>query len=39
LGEYIIKSKTEFKVGESDTKDELEDAGDKIKAGAKAFGK
>ena len=39
MEEYKIKSKTEFKVGEGDTKDELEDAGDKIKAGAKAFGK
>ena len=39
MGEYKIKSKTEFKVGENDTKDELEDAGDKIEAAAKAFGK
>lgn len=39
MGEYKIKNKTEFKVGENDTKEKLEDTGDKIKAGAKAFGK
>ena len=29
----------EFEVEKTDTEEELEDAGDKIKAGAKAFGK
>jgi hypothetical protein len=39
MGDYKIKEETEFEVGETDTEEELEDAGDKVKAGAKAFGK
>jgi hypothetical protein len=36
MGDYKIKEETEFEVGETDTEEELEDAGDKVKAGAKA---
>jgi hypothetical protein len=39
MGDYKIKEKTEFEVGKTDTEEKLEDAGDKVKAGAKAFGK
>ena len=39
MGDYKIKEETEFEVGKTDAEEELEDAGDKIKAGAKAFGK
>jgi hypothetical protein len=39
MGDYKIKKETEFEVGKSDTEEDLENAGDKVKAGAKAFGK
>jgi hypothetical protein len=39
MGDFKIKNKTEFEVGKKDTEEELEDAADKVKAGAKAFGK
>jgi len=39
MGDYKIKKETEFEVGKTDTEEELEDAGHKIEAGAKAFGK
>ena len=39
MGDYEIKEKTEFKDTKNDTEEKLEDAGDKVKAGAKAFGK
>lgn len=39
MGDYKIKEKTEYEVGKTDTEEKLEDAGDKVKAGAKAFGK
>ena len=39
MGDYKIKKETEVEVGKTDTEEELENAGDKIKAGAKAFGK
>lgn len=39
MGDYKVKKETEFEVGKSDTEEDLEDAGDKVKAGAKAFGK
>jgi hypothetical protein len=39
MGDFKIKNKTEFEVGKKDTEEELEDAGDKVKAGAKAFAK
>jgi hypothetical protein len=39
MGDYKIKEKTEFEVGKTVTEEKLEDAGDKVKAGAKAFGK
>ena len=39
MEDYKIKEETEFKVGKSDTEEDLEDAGDKVKAGAKAIGK
>jgi hypothetical protein len=39
MGDYKIKKETEFEVEKTDTEEELEDAGDKVKAGAKAFGK
>ncbi|MDW0232584.1 MAG: hypothetical protein QOA62_11220, partial [Nitrososphaeraceae archaeon] len=39
MGDYEIKKETEFEDTKTDTEEELEDAGDKVKAGAKAFGK
>ena len=39
MGDYKIKEKTEYEVGKTDTEEKLEDAGDQVKAGAKAFGK
>jgi len=39
MRDYEIKEKTEFKDTKNDTEEKLEDAGDKVKAGAKAFGK
>ena len=39
MGDYKIKEKTEFEVGKTDTEEKLEDAGDKVKAGAKAVAK
>ena len=39
LEDYEIKKETEFEDTKTDTEEELEDAGDKVKAGAKAFGK
>ena len=39
MGDYEIKKETEFEDAKTDTEEELEDAGDKVKAGAKAFGK
>ena len=38
MGDYEIKKETEFEDAKTDTEEELEDAGDKVKAGAKAFG-
>jgi hypothetical protein len=39
MGDYEIKKETEFDDAKTDTEEELEDVGDKVKAGAKAFGK
>lgn len=39
MGDYKIEEETKYEVGKTDTEEELEDAGDKVKAGAKAFGK
>ena len=39
MGDYEIKKETEFEDTKTDAEEELEDAGDKVKAGAKAFGK
>lgn len=39
MGDYEIKKETEFEETKTDPEEELEDAGDKVKAGAKAFGK
>ena len=39
MGDFKIKNKTEFEVGKNDTEEQLEDAADKVKAGAKALGK
>jgi len=39
MGDYKIKKETEFEDTKTDTEEELENAGDKVKAGAKAFGK
>ena len=39
MGEYEIKKETEIEDNKTDTREGLEDAGDKVKAGAKAFGK
>jgi len=39
MGDYEIKKETEFEDTKNDTEEKLEDAGDKVKAGAKAFGK
>jgi hypothetical protein len=39
MGDYKIKKETEFEDTKTDTEKGLEDAGDKVKAGAKAFGK
>ena len=39
LEDYEIKKETEFEDTKTDTEEGLEDAGDKVKAGAKAFGK
>jgi hypothetical protein len=45
MGDYKVKKETEFEVRKNDTEEALEDAGeglgdagDKLKAGAKAFG-
>ena len=37
LKDYEIKKETEFEDTKTDTEEELEDAGDKVEAGAKAF--
>jgi hypothetical protein len=39
MGDFKIKNKTEFELRKNDTEEELEDAADKVKAGAKALGK
>ena len=39
MGDYEIKKETELEDTKTDPEEELEDAGDKVKAGAKAFGK
>lgn len=39
MGDFKIKEKTEFEVGKTDTEEKLADAGDKVKAGAKAVAK
>ncbi len=37
MGDYETKKETEFEETKTDTEEELEDAGDKVEAGAKAF--
>ena len=39
MEDYDIKKETEIEDTKTDTEEALEDAGDKVKAGAKAFGK
>ena len=37
MGDYETEKETEFEDKRTDTEEELEDAGDKVEAGAKAF--
>jgi hypothetical protein len=36
IGDYKVEKETEYEAGKTVTEEELEDAGDKIKAGVKA---